>query len=126
MYPFLAAITCLAIYFVVYTCRLKHPPVMRKLHDLRWSLRFCRDTRKVVMRGLLTRPLLIEGTFKHALYPVTGDIRYIADARPRTMRQPAWHPLNPPFLKRMLLERPTLTELLEGPSFATVMGARVK
>ncbi|MEX2681882.1 MAG: hypothetical protein Q6373_009785 [Candidatus Sigynarchaeota archaeon] len=98
---------CILVWLVLYFARFRHPPLVRKLRDFRWEIRFKRDSRRIILRNIRTRHELQADVFYHAMYPVTGDARYISCPH-------LWPIDRIPYclLKKYYRLRPTCQELL--------------
>ncbi len=107
IYVLLAGIGVVSLWFLLYQARFRHPPLVRKLRDLRWEIRVGRDPRRILVRDLRSRHELLADAFHHAMYPVTGDARFIAGTRPYPI---STFPYS--MLKRYYQMRPTCQELL--------------
>ncbi len=95
------------VWLILYLARLRYPPLVRKLHDLRWEVRIGRNPRRIIVWDLRPRQEILADLFHHAMYPVTGDSRYILSPYPRPIASVPYS-----YLKDAYRSRPTCQELL--------------
>jgi hypothetical protein len=72
----------IVVWLVLYLARFRYTPLLRKIHDLRWEIRIGRNPRRIIVRNLRPRQQILADLFYHAMYPVTGDSRYILSPDP--------------------------------------------
>src|SRR5512137_2753718 len=83
MYLFIPTGGAILVWLILYLARFRYPPLVRKMHDLRWEIRIGRDPRHIIVWDLRPRQEILADVFYHAMYPVTGDSRYILSPYPR-------------------------------------------
>jgi hypothetical protein len=106
-YPLLLAAGFVLVWLILYLARFRYPTLVRKIHDLRWEIRIGRDPRRIIVWDLRPRKEILADLFNHAMYPVTGDSRYILSPDPLPIVS-----VSNPWLKDAYRSRPTCQELL--------------
>ncbi len=107
MYPLFIAVGAVLIWLLLYLIRFRYPTLVRKIHDLRWEIRVGRDPRRIIVWNVRPRQEILADVFNHAMYPVTGDSRYILSPVPRPIASVPYT-----WLKDAYRSRPTCQELL--------------
>jgi hypothetical protein len=97
------------VWLILYLARFRYPPLVRKIHDLRWEVSIGRDPRRIIVWDLRPRQEILADVFHHAMYPVTGDSRYILSPYPRPIESILY-----PWLDDTYRSRLTCQELLVG------------